>query len=192
MSGGEHGQATVFIIGLAVVLLMAVAVVVDASAAFLQRQELDTVADGAALAGADAGSRNLEALYGEGVAAAGRLDQAEAAARPPVVDHLQRTGAQQLPRPHGGGPVRPGGRRRHRHGPRTAGPSAHAARFPGRHDGRRGRFGRGGDRARRLTRWVRRPEDRRRCPGLTPRGEKCLVASSTRGAAIASWPPNFS
>lgn len=89
----ELGQATVFIIGLAVVLLMAIAVVVDASAAFLQRQELDTVADGAALAGADAGSRNLEALYGEGVAAAGRLDQAEAVARAAVVDHLRRTGA---------------------------------------------------------------------------------------------------
>ena len=59
------------IIGLAVVLLMAAVVVVDASAAFLRRQELDTVADGAALAGADAGSRNLDVLYGEGVASAG-------------------------------------------------------------------------------------------------------------------------
>lgn len=90
---GERGQATVMIIGLAVVLLMAVAVVVDASAAFLQRQELDTVADGAALAGADAGSRNLEALYGEGVASAGRLEQAESVARAAVADHLRRTGA---------------------------------------------------------------------------------------------------
>lgn len=89
----EQGQATVLIIGLAVVLLMAIAVVVDASAAFLQRQELDTLADGAALAGADAGSRNLEALYGEGVAEAGRLDQAEAVARAAVLDHVQRTGA---------------------------------------------------------------------------------------------------
>ena len=89
----ERGQASVMIIGLAVVLLMAVAVVVDASAAFLQRQDLDTVADGAALAGADAGSRNLEVLYGEGVAEAARLDQAEAVARAAVVDHLRRTGA---------------------------------------------------------------------------------------------------
>lgn len=93
MSRDERGQATVFIIGLAVVLLMAIAVVVDASAAFLQRQGLDTVADGAALAGADAGSRNLDALYGEGVDAAGRLDQAEAVARAAVADHLRRTGA---------------------------------------------------------------------------------------------------
>ncbi len=89
----QRGQATVFIIGLAVVLLMAIAVVVDASAAFLQRQGLDTVADGAALAGADAGSRNLDALYGEGVDDAGRLDQAEAVARAAVADHLRRTGA---------------------------------------------------------------------------------------------------
>ena len=93
MSRREEGQATVMIIGLAVVLLMAVAVVVDASAAFLQRQGLDTVADGAALAGADAGSRNLEALYGDGVAAAGRLDQAESVARAAVADHLRSTGA---------------------------------------------------------------------------------------------------
>ena len=67
----ERGQATVMIIGLAVVLLMAAVVVVDASAAYLQRQGLDTVADGAALAGADAGSRNLDVLYGEGVGRAG-------------------------------------------------------------------------------------------------------------------------
>lgn len=89
----ERGQATVLIIGLAVVLLMAVAVVVDASAAFLRRQELDTVADGAALAGADAGSRNLDVLYAEGVAAGGRLDQAEALARAAVAEHLRGTGA---------------------------------------------------------------------------------------------------
>ncbi len=92
MNRDERGQATVLIIGLAVVLLMAVAVVVDASAAFLQRQNLDTVADGAALAGADAGSRNLETLYAEGVASV-RLDQAEALARGAVGEHLRRTGA---------------------------------------------------------------------------------------------------
>jgi hypothetical protein len=81
------------IIGLAVVLLMAAVVAIDASAAFLRRQELDTVADGAALAGADAGSRNLEVLYGEGVASADRLDQAEALARRAVADYLRATGA---------------------------------------------------------------------------------------------------
>lgn len=90
----ERGQTTLLIIGLAVALLMTIVVVVDASAAFLRRQELDTVADGAALAGADAGSRNLQALYGEGVDAADRLDQAELIARAAVADHLRRTGAQ--------------------------------------------------------------------------------------------------
>ena len=89
----ERGQSSVLIIGLAVVLLMAAVVAIDASAAFLRRQELDTVADGAALAGADAGSRNLQALYGEGVDAADRLDQAERIARAAVADHLRRTGA---------------------------------------------------------------------------------------------------
>lgn len=92
MNRGDRGQASLLIIGLAVVLLMGVAVVVDASAAFLRRQDLDTVADGAALAGADAGSRNLEVLYAEGVTAE-RLDQAEALARAAVAEHLRRTGA---------------------------------------------------------------------------------------------------
>ena len=89
----DRGQTTVLIVGLGVVLMMVVALVVDASAAFLRRQELDTVADGAALAGADAGSRNLVVLYAEGVGAAERLDQAERVARAAVADHLRRSGA---------------------------------------------------------------------------------------------------
>jgi len=89
----ERGQTTVLIVGLATVLLMAIAVVVDASAAFLQRQGLAAVADGAALAGADAGAADLDTLYSEGVAAAPRLDQAASVARAAVVDHLRSTGA---------------------------------------------------------------------------------------------------
>ena len=50
----EAGQTTIMIVGFAVVLMMTIVVVVDASAAYLQRQGLDNVADGAALAGADA------------------------------------------------------------------------------------------------------------------------------------------
>ena len=50
---GERGQTSVLIIGFAFVLLLTVGVVDDASAAYLQRQGLDTLADGAALAGAD-------------------------------------------------------------------------------------------------------------------------------------------
>ena len=84
---------TLLVIGFAVVLLMGIGVVVDASAAYLQRQGLDTVADGAALAGADAGSRNLGALYGKGIGSEVRLAQAESAARSAVADFLRRTGA---------------------------------------------------------------------------------------------------
>ena len=55
MSGrrGERGQTTLLIIGFAVVAVMLVAVVVDASAAYLRRSGLDSLADGAALAAAD-------------------------------------------------------------------------------------------------------------------------------------------
>ncbi len=93
MTRDEQGQAAVLLIGLAGFLLLAIVVVVDASAAFLQRQGLDTVADGAALAGADAGSRNLETLYGSGVGTQPRLDQAEALARSAVEHYLDRTRA---------------------------------------------------------------------------------------------------
>ena len=93
MNRDEQGQSAVLIVGLASFLLLAIVVVVDASAAFLQRQGLDTVADGAALAGADAGSRNPESLYGSGVGSQPRLDQAEALARAAVEDYLNRTGA---------------------------------------------------------------------------------------------------
>jgi hypothetical protein len=89
----ERGQSAVLIVGLASFLLLAIVVVVDASAAFLQRQGLDTVADGAALAGADAGSRNLDSIYGSGVGSQPRLDQAETLARAAVEDYLNRTGA---------------------------------------------------------------------------------------------------
>ena len=61
---GERGQASVLIVGFAVVLLMTVAAVVDASAAYLQRQGLDTLADGAALQGADAGAQGEEVYTG--------------------------------------------------------------------------------------------------------------------------------
>lgn len=93
MSRDEQGQTTVLIIGLASFLLMAIVVVVDASAAFLQRQGLDTVADGAALAGADAGSRNVDTIYSSGVGARPRLEQAEALARAAVEEYLNRTGS---------------------------------------------------------------------------------------------------
>ena len=87
----ESGQATVMIIGFAFVLLMAIAMVVDASAAYLQRQGLDTVADGAALRGADLGATGRE-VYTGGVPE-GRLDLTAAAVRSTVHDYLVASGA---------------------------------------------------------------------------------------------------
>ena len=69
----EDGQITVMTIGFFVFLGLLAVVVVNSSAAFLQRQQLDNVADGAALAAADGLSR--EAFYRRGEV---RLDGAEA------------------------------------------------------------------------------------------------------------------
>ena len=88
---GQHGQATVMIVGVAIVLAMAVALVVDASAAYLQRQGLDTVADGAALRGADLGATGEEA-YTHGVPDQD-LALTPAAVRAAVHDYLVGTGA---------------------------------------------------------------------------------------------------
>ena len=87
----ERGQTTVLIVGFAVVLMMAVAMVVNVSAAYLQRQSLDNLADGAALMAADAGAE------GDDVYAGGldddRLELLAAAARRAVDDYLAGTGA---------------------------------------------------------------------------------------------------
>lgn len=87
----ERGQATVLIVGFAVLLLMGVAAVVDVSAAYLRRQSLDTLADGAALRGADAGAQGRD-VYAGGLGAA-PLDQTEAAARAGVRAYLHDVGA---------------------------------------------------------------------------------------------------
>jgi hypothetical protein len=78
------------IVGFAVVLLMMTAVVTDASAAYLQRQGLDTLADGAALTAADAGASGDEA-YGDGLDVDLHLDAD--VARAAVFGYLQRVGA---------------------------------------------------------------------------------------------------
>jgi hypothetical protein len=79
------------IVGFAFVLAMAVALVVDASAAYLQRQGLDTVADGAALRGADLGATGRE-VYTGGVPR-DRLDVTTTAVRGSVHDYLVSSGA---------------------------------------------------------------------------------------------------
>ncbi|MDR7252699.1 Flp pilus assembly protein TadG [Nocardioides sp. BE266] len=85
----EGGQVTLLIIGFAGILLMAIVAVIDASAAYLQRQGLDNLADGAALYGADLGSSGI---YEEGLGE-GRLSQRDEAVRAAVQDYLARAGA---------------------------------------------------------------------------------------------------
>ena len=197
--GDERGQTTVLIVGLAVVLLMAIAVVVDASAAYLQRQGLDTVADGAALAGADAGSRNLDVLYGEGVGRRPRLDQAETVARAAVADYLGR------PVPTASTPgcattsaFDPADDSVDRPGPRPARPAADLPRLAGAAGRRRRRLGGRADRGSRLSATMRgcgrepavlvppfldRPVPSRAgaCAAGRPRALSGVVAAGARG-----------
>ena len=86
----ESGQTTVLIIGLAAVLLMMAAVVTDVSAAYLQRQGLDTLADGAALSAADAGAAGDDAYRG---GLSGHLQLDAATARAAVMSYLRRVHA---------------------------------------------------------------------------------------------------
>ena len=88
--GSEQGTVTLLIVGFALVLLMMAAVVTDASAAYLQRQGLDTLADGAALTAADEGASGDEA-YGTGLDADLQLDAD--VARAAVFGYLHRVGA---------------------------------------------------------------------------------------------------
>lgn len=85
----ERGQTSLLIIGFALVLAMLVAVVVDASAAYLRRQDLDALADGAALAATD-GIR-ADQVYVAGLGARAALDPD--AARGYVAAYLQQAGA---------------------------------------------------------------------------------------------------
>ena len=85
----ERGSTIPLIMGLATVLLMGVALVINASAAYLQRQSLDTLADGAALRGADLGAAGV---YGEGLDV-DRLLQEKGAVEKVVVAYLQSVGA---------------------------------------------------------------------------------------------------
>ena len=87
--GKQRGSVSLLIVGFTIVAIMMVAVSVDASAAYLRRTGLDSLADGAALAAAD-GIRG-EQVYD------GRLgDRAEidpVVARRFVADYLREVGA---------------------------------------------------------------------------------------------------
>lgn len=86
---GERGSTIPLIVGLATVLLMGAALVVNASSAYLLRQNLDTLADGAALRGADLGAAGV---YGEGLTDQ-RLLQERGAVERVVVAYLHSVDA---------------------------------------------------------------------------------------------------
>jgi uncharacterized membrane protein len=84
----EVGTVAVLIIGFTVVIAMMVAVVVDASAAYLRRQSLSSLADGAALAAADGiqGEQVYTTGLGERAAIDPRVAEALVAAHLGAVD----------------------------------------------------------------------------------------------------------
>lgn len=85
----ERGTVAVLIVGFCLLAVLLVGVVVDASAAYLRRQALDTLADGAALAAADG-------VQGRQVYEGGLDERAEIdpeVARALVADYLARSGA---------------------------------------------------------------------------------------------------
>jgi hypothetical protein len=85
---GEEGSVAPLIIGFAVVVAMLVAVVVDASAAYLRRQGLNSAADAAALAATD--GIQGEEVYTHGLGK--RADIDPAAARRYVEDYVASSG----------------------------------------------------------------------------------------------------
>lgn len=91
MSRTEHGQTTLLLVGFTVVALLMIGVAVDASAAYLQRQGLDALADGAALSAAD--GVQGEQVYEGGLGERARIDPT--VARTLVADYIAATGAAQ-------------------------------------------------------------------------------------------------
>ena len=84
----ERGSVTPLIIGFAVVVALLVAVVVDASAAYLRRQGLNSAADAAALAATD--GIQGEEVYTHGLGKRAEIDPA--AARAYVADYFASSG----------------------------------------------------------------------------------------------------
>lgn len=89
MTRSERGSITPLIIGFALLVAVLVGVVVDASAAYLRRQGLDSLADAAALAATD--GLQGDSVYTHGLDARAEIDLATA--RRYVEDYLRATGA---------------------------------------------------------------------------------------------------
>jgi hypothetical protein len=86
---GEQGQTTLLILGFFLVAVLLVGVVVDASAAYLRRQALNALADGAALAAAN--GVQGEQVYTIGLGQTAQIDPV--AAREHVATYLVQAGA---------------------------------------------------------------------------------------------------
>jgi len=91
MRRDEHGSTIPLLIGVALVIVVVVAVMTDATAAYLRRQSLDSLADGAALQGADLGAEGREVYVGD--LTGDRLRETEGAATEAVTRYLQSVGA---------------------------------------------------------------------------------------------------
>ena len=89
MTRDQRGSITPLIIGFALLVAVLVGVVVDASAAYLRRQGLDSLADAAALAATD--GLQGDSVYTQGLDSRAEIDPA--AALRYVEDYLQATGA---------------------------------------------------------------------------------------------------
>lgn len=85
----DRGTVTVLVVGFIVVVALLAAVVVDASAAYLRRQSLMSLADGAVLAAAD--GVEGEQVYTAGLGAHAVVDPQ--AAQRYAADYLRTTGA---------------------------------------------------------------------------------------------------
>ncbi len=91
MSRPERGSSIPLVLAFGAIVLLLVAVVVDASAAYLAHQRLDALADGAALQGADRGAQGTDAY--DGGLATGDLSISRVEAERAVRDYLREVGA---------------------------------------------------------------------------------------------------
>lgn len=87
----EQGSVTPLVVGFAVIIALGIALVTDATAAYLHRSGLSTLADGAALSGADAGATG-RSTYTQGVPT-DELQVDTAAARAGVEAYLRQVRA---------------------------------------------------------------------------------------------------
>ncbi|MFT4264567.1 MAG: hypothetical protein QM572_14365 [Nocardioides sp.] len=90
--GSQRGSTIPLILGFTAILLVAAAVAIDATAAWLQRQSLESVADGAALHAADLAAQGTE-VYSGGLGDRLRLD--DEVARRSIEEFLHRTRARE-------------------------------------------------------------------------------------------------